>query len=930
MNAPTPAGALALPSIPLADIAPSPTNPRKHFDQAALAELAATIKDHGVIQPITVRPYPADRVPAPDPTEAWPFKDPSERKRPTYEIVVGERRWRASRMAGLAEIPAFWRELTDQQVLEIQIIENLQRNDVHPLEEAEGYRQLMDDHGYTVEQIAAKIGKELEKKSYVYARLKLLDLCQEARNIMYERKLDASTALLVARIPAPGLQKQALKQIAPEGSEPLSYRAAKNHIRNHFTISLKHATFSLTDASLVEAAGSCQDCPKRSGNAPELFGDTDDADVCSDTKCFDAKKAAKHQALIDTAEFNNIPVLRGDDAKAVMPWGRSSIDNDKYIDLDDWAEGDAEERTYREILGDAAPVSALIEATGHDKGKLIEVAEPTALAEALQKAGWKPQEQPEENTGAATTNTPTVRAITPEQIEAERKEREAKDRAYKIESLWRERLIETCLASLPDILFEQDTIEDALKIFAGQWADMDAEFNGFNETLAQKFGHQVANEYDPEDEASRLAEAMKQWDISKIFSWLFYSIINDRNEKSAQYSIVAGFPVPDAPKTTLALAGFLGIDPGRIRDQVTAEFDGPGETEIPDSAEPDSNGIKIGDRVRIKNDVRAPNGNRRKCCGREGTVESSENDGAYYTVRFSPKKTDIAANLTWNEFDVITESTPQGLAETVHTPNLAAPAAGTGGEEDGLEARPNVRYALWGSAGWVTWSGKGKKPAWVEQWLANGKKLEDLEAKADPAPAAQANEKPTSASTGDDSDDQGQDPAQAAPGNESPAATGADSTNGDLFGQAGGNWPKSNEHGVYAADQAERIAIDTKKAKVEGYVLQIGPDAWAWVVDTQRKGENYEGHSSPITAHQVAHTRSDAISDIGAYTSQRVCSWIDNDGPNADFKRIKNWADDLLVNGEKAPCLDQNPAAKKEAKALKPVDAWPFPTGSRP
>jgi ParB/RepB/Spo0J family partition protein len=837
---------LALPSIPLVDITPSPTNPRKHFDEGALAELAATIKDHGVIQPITVRPNPKGE--------------------PLYEIVVGERRWRASRLAGMTDIPAFWRELTDQQVLEIQIIENLQRNDVHPLEEAEGYRLLMEEHGYTVEQIANKIGKDLQKKSYVYARLKLLDLCQEARNIMFERKLDASTALLIARIPTPGLQKQALKQIAVEGAEPMSYRAAKNHIQHNFTISLKQATFSLTDASLVETVGSCQDCTKRSGNAPELFGDTDDADVCSDTKCFDAKKAAKQQKLIDEASANSIPILRGDDAKAVMPWGRNTLDDEKYIDLDDVADGDVEERTYREILGDTAPVSALIESNGHqEKGILIEVAEPSALAEALQKAGWKPQEQPEENTGD-TPRFPTVRVITPEQIEAEHKEREAKERENKIESAWRERLIDQCLFTLPDTLFDQDTLEKTIKIFAGQWVDMEAEFSGIDEDLVAKYGHHIPEECDQEEAAATLIKAMQQWDLGKVITYLFESIIRQRSEKIVGFYWKDGQQFRDQPNTTMALAEFLGIDHTRIRAQVVSEINGDSQPKT--------------------------NGNPSK----------------------KPKKT--------------TKSTPSGLAETAPTPKMAAPAARIGDAEDGLEARPNIRYALWGSAGWITWSGKGKKPAWIEQWLANGKTLEDLEAKADPAPAAQANENPTSDATGDNSGEE-ENLAQAAPGNESPVATGADSTNGDLFGQVSGDWPQPNEHGVYAADQAELITIDTKKAKIEGYVLQIGAESWIWAVDTTRKGATTGGSSSPLTAHQVTATRDGAIAIVGQEASQHVYRWIDSDGINADFKRIKAWADELLVNGENAECLAKKPEEKKATISV-PVSEWPFPTGSRP
>ena len=140
MNAFTPHGALAIPTLPIAAIIPSPSNPRKRFDDAYLDELAESIKTHGLIQPITVRPLPLDHLF--DYNHKHPNTEPGET--PTYEIVVGECRWRAAQRAGLVDIPAFWRELDDKQVLEIQVVENLQRRDVHPLEEADGYRMLIE------------------------------------------------------------------------------------------------------------------------------------------------------------------------------------------------------------------------------------------------------------------------------------------------------------------------------------------------------------------------------------------------------------------------------------------------------------------------------------------------------------------------------------------------------------------------------------------------------------------------------------------------------------------------------------------------------------------------------------------------------------------------------------------------------------------
>jgi ParB/RepB/Spo0J family partition protein len=177
-----------LKSIPLAQIAPSPTNPRKTFDAAKLQELANSIGTKGLIQPIVVRPYPALN-PA--------GVNPNGKGLPKYELVAGERRFRASKLASLETILSVVRELDDVQVLEIQTIENLQRDDVHPLEEADGYAALMKSAGYDVDQIAAKIGKSTK---YVYDRIKLLQLIPAAKKYFLDGEITAGHAIQLARL----------------------------------------------------------------------------------------------------------------------------------------------------------------------------------------------------------------------------------------------------------------------------------------------------------------------------------------------------------------------------------------------------------------------------------------------------------------------------------------------------------------------------------------------------------------------------------------------------------------------------------------------------------------------------------------------------------------------------------------------------------
>ena len=357
MNAPETAVAVA--SLPLAHITPSPSNPRKHFDEAYLAELAGTIKDHGVLQPITVRPNPRHKV-----------------GKPIYEIVVGECRWRAAKIAGLTEIPAFWRELDDRQVLEIQIVENLQRRDVHPLEEAEGYEQLMKRHGYTAEQLAEKIGKS---KAYIYARLKLCALDAPARKAFYEGKLNPSTALLIARIPVPALQTEAMKEITAQNfrGEPMSYRGAAEHIQDRYMLRLDEAPFPRTD---------CAGCPKRTGNQKDLFPDVKSGDVCTDPACFDERKQAHAERLRAEAESRGQQIIEGKSAKKIMP-SRHTLPNDgDYVALDATCYDDDKYRSWRKLLGKDAPTPALL-VNPHTPGELIEVLPRATIAEHLKAKG---------------------------------------------------------------------------------------------------------------------------------------------------------------------------------------------------------------------------------------------------------------------------------------------------------------------------------------------------------------------------------------------------------------------------------------------------------------------------------------------------------------------------------------------------------------
>lgn len=294
-------------SLPIAFIRISKTN-RKRFNQQALEELAANIKANGLIQPILVRPVPQTE------TEAEPF-----------EIVCGERRYRASKIAELESINVICRELSDTQAAELQLIENLQREDPHPMEEAEGYQALMLHSGYTADMLAEKLNKS---KSQIYATLKLCNLCKELRDAFFENeKFTRSLALLIARIPVPELQVEAFNEIIDEygNGEPMSYRDAADHIQTHYNVNLKTAIFSTTDSKLVPEAGACKTCPKRTDNDPDLADF--EKNICIDPKCYESKVIAHHSQVIAKAEKNKLSILRDKDAKSALGAALNCVEN---------------------------------------------------------------------------------------------------------------------------------------------------------------------------------------------------------------------------------------------------------------------------------------------------------------------------------------------------------------------------------------------------------------------------------------------------------------------------------------------------------------------------------------------------------------------------------------------------------------------------
>jgi ParB family transcriptional regulator, chromosome partitioning protein len=258
-------------NLPLAVLQESPTNPRRRFDEKAMEELSASIRAQGVLQPLLVRALDKNK----------------------YEVVIGARRFRAAQRAEKAEVPVRIRELTDAQCVEIQLVENIQREGVHPLEEASAFFALLNTDGlnYDINSLAAKAGKS---PAFVAQRLKLVDLIPSVADAFLADQIGVGHALEIAKLPQeqqPKAFDAAFRTVWSTGKESrvlVSLRDFTAWIEQNILLSLDKVPFDKNDRTLVPEAGSCAECPKRTGFNTLLFGEAVH-DACSDAACYQNK-----------------------------------------------------------------------------------------------------------------------------------------------------------------------------------------------------------------------------------------------------------------------------------------------------------------------------------------------------------------------------------------------------------------------------------------------------------------------------------------------------------------------------------------------------------------------------------------------------------------------------------------------------------------
>jgi len=258
--------------IPLKSIIPDPNQPRKMFDEIAEAEMVDSVKSKGILQPILLRP-----------------------KGKKHMIVFGERRYRAASAAGLKNIPATIRKIDDNEALELQIVENLQRKDVHPMEEGIAFKSLLSK--MQMAEIAARVGKS---HAYVAQRIKLTDLIQDFQEMLFHNKINLTESLKLCR-----LTQASQKEILEEMDVPYDWKTDKEwdpeiswELDRH-NRDLKEAPFLLEDKDLYPIAGACTVCPQNSAANRLLFPDLNEEHYCHNPACFSIKKQLHYKQQIE-------------------------------------------------------------------------------------------------------------------------------------------------------------------------------------------------------------------------------------------------------------------------------------------------------------------------------------------------------------------------------------------------------------------------------------------------------------------------------------------------------------------------------------------------------------------------------------------------------------------------------------------------------
>ena len=331
-------------------------NPRRTFDEEKMEELTQSVRDKGVLEPLLVRPLPKPKGKA------------------RFELIAGERRWRAATRAKRATVPVISRAYTDAEALEIAVVENEQREDVPELEKAEGYKRLMEEHGYSAERLAARIGKS---EAHVHSTVKLLALPEVAKENLNKGVISKSHAEVIARVPSEDGRNKLAREIIFGGGggtpQPVSVREAKRYAEK-YTAELSKAEFDPTDEKLIESMGACTTCPFKSGNNRLDYPDGR-ADICNNVACFKEKTEAGRAAKITALTTTGAVALPKAEVEKYLPYGYL-YGQTPYVELKDSCNEDkGKYRSYRQLVGKELGKSVKLFVAVHSRtGAIVELA----------------------------------------------------------------------------------------------------------------------------------------------------------------------------------------------------------------------------------------------------------------------------------------------------------------------------------------------------------------------------------------------------------------------------------------------------------------------------------------------------------------------------------------------------------------------------
>lgn len=361
------------------------TTLNKRTDYGDIESLAASIRKNGI--------------------ECALLGRPSKDQPGMVEIVWGKRRRRAAQIAGVTVLPIVVREMTDLEVLDAQFVENQDRKDFTPLEEATLYRTYRDEHRLSIETIAERVSRS---ESYVRRRVKLLELIPSAQEALAKGAddvggLEVGAAEALACYPAT-VQDLALAHMRRTATEPgMTGAQARVWLAQKFTLKLASPPFDPEDGALVATAGRCSTCPKRTGNQGALFADIAE-DTCTDPTCYDAKASESWNRRSIDLEMKGYKVLSENEAIEVFggrvggstEWIAQQPVSQKYVALDERVMSDGEETTYRKLLGGKAALKgAQVLVARHPRTgatfELLDAKEATTLAEKRVEAGKLPE-----------------------------------------------------------------------------------------------------------------------------------------------------------------------------------------------------------------------------------------------------------------------------------------------------------------------------------------------------------------------------------------------------------------------------------------------------------------------------------------------------------------------------------------------------------